>query len=157
MLNKFDQFTKIENFQGRNYSEIPYGVRVALYSQLTPEEHKQFELGRADAEVIKKAQAIYDNFYKEVNPTEETLLKRSVENQSNIEFQTLNIQLKNKKERLARLDHDAELDIPLPIGARKQLRAEIAQLERQLNIQKTFKEDSTDSTESDWLDGFFTE
>lgn len=156
MLNKFDQFTKIENFQGRNYSEIPYELRVALYTQLTPEEHKQFELGRADAEVIKKAQAIYENFYEEVNPTEETLLKRRAEIHANIEFQTLNIELKNKKERLARLDHDAELDIPLPIGARKQLKVEIAQLEKQLQLLKQ-KNETIDSTESDWLDSFFTE
>lgn len=156
MLNKFDQFTKIENFQGRNYSEIPYGLRVALYSQLTPDEHKLFVLGRADAEVIKKAQAIYENYYEEVNPTNETLLKRQAERQVNNEIYNLNLELRRKKERLAKLNHNAELDIPLPVGERKKLRAEIVQLEKQLQILKQNNE-TMDSTESDWLNSFFTE
>lgn len=156
MTHQFDKFTRIETFQGRNYSDLPYGFRVELYKQLSPKEHEQFQLGRADAEIIKKAQDIYDNYYESVNPSEETLLKRSLESQSNIQFNTLSIQLKNKKDRLAKLNRDAELDIPLPVGERKKLKAEIEQLERQLKILNPNNE-TANSTESDWLNSFFTE
>lgn len=158
--NKFDEYTKMEEHQGKAHLDLPPEIRVALYQQLAPEEYRQFKLGRADENVLKKAQTIYDNCYNEKHPTDIDLYNRRRQAETRDNIENLTRQLKIAKDNLAKLDHDAKMDKPLPFGSRERLRKEIAQIETQLKTQNVFKDDSTGSTgslESDWLDSFFTE
>lgn len=156
-LNQFSQYTNIENFQGKKYGETPISFRNELYHHLTPEEYNSFTLGRADTEVIKKVQLIYDDWFNETHPTDFDLYNRRREAEARDNIENLKRTLKRTKERLAKLDYDAKMDMKLPYGLRESLRKEIAGLERQLQVNKSVSDSGTTSTESDWLDSFFTE
>lgn len=153
-LNKFDQYFNIADGQGKQFHQLPYDVRVALFTGLDKEQYTQFSLGRASDETLKQAQSIYDNWWNESNPTDQDLYEAKLQRQAENRIWNLNRQLKLAKQELAKLDEMYKKDMILPVGKREQLRKEIAQLERDLQISKPIIE--TEASD-DWSDSFFTE
>jgi biopolymer transport protein ExbB/TolQ len=154
-INRFDEFYNISNGMGKGFVDLPYTLHTALYLGLSPQEYKEFRRGNSTDEELKKAQSIYDEWYEETHPSEETLRKRRLQSQARDEKTNLERKLKLAKDRLTKLDKVARRDEQLPIGEREKLRREIEQLEKRLQTRNAL--DATlyeNECESDWMESF---
>lgn len=155
-MKQFDEYTKMEDFQGKDYSELTYELRVELYHKLTPEDRKAFQLGRATPEIINQAQTIYDEHWEKMNPTDSTIYQRQEEARKRSDIDNIDRTLKRSEQRLKQLDELKRLDGELPIGAREILRNEIKQLKGQLQTLKGL-DGNVEGTPTDWVDNFFSD
>ncbi|MFA9422071.1 MAG: hypothetical protein ACERLG_00725 [Sedimentibacter sp.] len=152
MINNFDEFFNIAEKQGKEFASLPYKIRDFMYRNLDNEQYESFAKGKANAETIKKAQSVYDQWYEETHPTDADYLKQKDERQFQNKIFSLNMKLDTAHKRLAKLDEIVKYDGVVQYGSREKLRNEIKELERQLQINGSPKE--TDSTDIDWIDNF---
>lgn len=156
-MKRFDELFNMAEGQGKGFVDLPYNLRANLYQGLSKEELKQFQLGRADAELLKKAQPIYDTWFNETHPTEETKWNRRREAETRSRVSTLEIQLKTAKRQLEHWNTVFKNDGHVPYGERARLQKEIAGIERDLLVNKSLTETNSktdnETTEEDWFDG----
>lgn len=147
----FDKWTDIGQFQGRNYSKIPYDIRLVLHRGMNPEEREAFQAGKAGTEVLAKVQGLYDRHWKESHPSDMELFQQKVARAEQDRVWNLEYQLRLKKARLQVLNDKYDRDLPIPPFERKTLKAEIEQLENQLKVNSKKEEEPTDDS---WMDSF---
>ncbi len=158
MMNNINQYSKIENFTGERFGDLPYPLRVELYQKLLPEEYKKFERGFANEDIIEKAQSIMESWYDETNPTDAKRLERASESRARDKVFNLKRQLEYAQAKLSHWDEVLKNDGIVPYGERNRLKAEIDQLKRELEVTEMssgVKADDVENPEEDWMNSLF--
>jgi hypothetical protein len=136
-LKRFDELFNMADGQGKNYANLDYNLRVALFQGLDKEAHKQFQMGRASKETIEKAQSIYDSWFNETHPTVEDQWNKKMDGQARDRVLNLERQLRTAKKQLEHWNTVFQNDGHVPYGERERLRKEIQGLERDLQVNQT--------------------
>ena len=157
MINNINQYSKIENYQGRGFANLPYDLRVELYQKLLPEEYKKFERGFANEDIIEKAQSIMESWYDDTFPTDAMRLERVIEARAKDKILNIKRQLEYAQAKLSHWDEVLKNDGIVPYGERNRLKAEIDQLKRELEVTEMSSGVKADDVENpeDWMNSLF--
>lgn len=160
-MDRFDQYFRIEQAQGKQSLNLPYDLRARIHQEGGSELYKAFTLGRTTPEQLQTVQAVYDNWYNATHPTDSDMIQKR--NESLLRDNILNTdrKLKRAKAELERISEIVRKDGHVPFGLRDRLRTEIKDLEEQLESYKSLQANTQEKPkateegsegESDWMD-----
>ena len=126
-------YTNAKELMGKAMLETPFNFRTMIHPLLTESEKASMNNGTATAETLAKVQNIISDYLEQTRPlTFEEQFKKQQEFHREQRVLNINREMGYLQKQLDKLNDMAERDMPLPIGQRQKLRAEIKCLEEEL-------------------------